>query len=62
MYFMVDELLDGRRIQASTIKVMKPLSGLLLLIAAIGIPGCVYQTRLHTPMQPDGWNAQPLTI
>ncbi len=62
MYFMVDELLDGRRIQASTIKVMKPLSGLLLLIAAIGIPGCVYQTRLHTPMQPDGWNAQPLSI
>jgi hypothetical protein len=62
MYFMVDEFLDGRRIQVSTMKVMKPLSGLFLLITAIGIAGCVYQTRLHTPMQPDGWNAQPLSI
>jgi hypothetical protein len=41
---------------------MKALTRLLLLIAAIGIAGCVHQTRLYTTLQPDGWNAQPVPI
>jgi hypothetical protein len=41
---------------------MKALTRLLLLMTAIGIAGCVHQTRFHAPMQPDGWNAQPLSI
>ena len=35
---------------------------LLLLTTAIGVAGCVHQTRFHAPMQPDGWSAQPLSI
>jgi hypothetical protein len=41
---------------------MKALTRLLLLITAVGIAGCVHQTRFYTTVQPDGWNAQPLSI
>ena len=41
---------------------MKALIRLLLLMTAIGIAGCVHQTRFHAPMQPDGWSAQPISI
>ena len=35
---------------------------LLLWTTAIGVAGCVHQTRFHAPMQPDNWSAQPLSI
>ena len=41
---------------------MKALTRLFLLMTAVGIAGCVHQTRFHGPIQPDGWNAQPLSI
>ncbi len=41
---------------------MKPLTRLLLLLTAIWIAGCVHQTKFHTTLQPDGWNAEPLSI
>jgi len=41
---------------------MKALTRILLLMTAIGISGCVHQTRFYAPMQPDGWSAQPLVI
>jgi len=41
---------------------MKALTRLLLLMMAIWLTGCVHQTRLYAPMQPDGWSAQPLPI
>jgi hypothetical protein len=41
---------------------MIALIRLLLLMTAIGMVGCVHQTRLYSPMQPDGWSAQPVSI
>lgn len=41
---------------------MKTLTRLLLLLTAVGVAGCVHQTRFLSPMQPDGWNAQPIAI
>jgi hypothetical protein len=41
---------------------MKILTRLFLLITAIGIVGCVHQARFYTTLQPDGWNAQPISI
>ncbi len=43
-------------------KTMTALTRLLLLMTVIGVAGCVHQTRVHAPMQPDGWSAQPLSI
>jgi hypothetical protein len=41
---------------------MKALIRLLILMTAIGIAGCVHQTRFYAPMQSDGWSAQPVSI
>lgn len=41
---------------------MKALTRLLLLMMVVGSAGCVNQTRFHTTMQADGWNAQPIAI
>ncbi|MGC2063105.1 MAG: hypothetical protein WA610_09005 [Thermodesulfovibrionales bacterium] len=41
---------------------MKVLTRLLLLMTVIGLAGCVHQSIVHAPMQPDGWSAQPLSI
>ncbi|MBA4373483.1 MAG: hypothetical protein C0402_11560 [Thermodesulfovibrio sp.] len=41
---------------------MTALTRLLLLITAIGLVGCVQQARIHAPLQPDGWSAQPVSV
>ena len=41
---------------------MKTLAGLLMGVA-IGTAGCAHvASRLYTPMQPDGWSAQPVPV
>jgi len=41
---------------------MKALTRLFLLIIALGFAGCVHQTRVYAPLQPDGWSARPVSI
>lgn len=31
-------------------------------MTAVCITGCIHQARFHSPMQPDGWSARPLSV
>jgi hypothetical protein len=41
---------------------LRAFTRLLIFILVIGTAGCVTQTRFNSTLQPDGWNAQPVSI